>query len=87
MSAAAGPGRAGVAFVQAIFLPHDENCFALYQARSTFDVTAAGSPAGLRCDRVTTRSSATRQADSRPAAGPHSSPVAGGITFPIPPAH
>lgn len=58
-----GPGpvpgqaaRAGadVAFVQAIFLPHDENCFALYQARSTFDVTAAGSLAGLRFDRVPT---------------------------------
>ena len=58
MPAAAGPGRcrsktaragASVAFVQAIFLPHDENCFALYQARSTFDVTAAGSLAGLRC--------------------------------------
>jgi hypothetical protein len=48
------PGKAaragaGVAFVKAIFLPHDENCFALYQARSTCDVTAAGSRAGLRC--------------------------------------
>ena len=60
---------AGVAFVQAIFLPHDENCFALYQARSTSGVTAAGPLARLRFDQVTTRSSATRQADSRPARG------------------
>jgi len=60
---------AGVAFVQAIFLPHDENCFALYQARCTSGVTAAGPLARLRFDQVTTRSSATRQADSRPARG------------------
>jgi hypothetical protein len=58
MSAAAGPGRAeqaaragaGVAFVQAIFLPHGENCFATYQARSTCDVTA-GVARRLRFDR------------------------------------
>jgi hypothetical protein len=47
--------RAGaeVAFVEAIFLPEDESCFALYRARSASDVTAAGSLAGLRFDRVT----------------------------------
>jgi hypothetical protein len=47
--------RAGaeVAFMEAIFLPHDESCFALYQARSASDVTAAGSLAGLVFDRVT----------------------------------
>jgi hypothetical protein len=45
---------AGVAFVQAIFLPHDENCFPLYQARSTSGVTARGPLARLRFDRVTT---------------------------------
>jgi hypothetical protein len=47
--------RAGaeVAFVEAIFLPHDESGFALYQARSTTDVTPAGTLAGLRFDRVT----------------------------------
>jgi hypothetical protein len=96
MSAVAGPrrcrasrpGRADVAFVQAIFLRHDENCFATYQARSTSGVTAGGPLARLRSDQVTMRSSATRQADTRPvAAGPHSSPVAGVITFPIPLAH
>jgi hypothetical protein len=47
--------RAGtdVAFVEAIFLPRDESCFALYQARSASDVTTAGSLAGLVFDRVT----------------------------------
>jgi hypothetical protein len=82
--------RAGadVAFVQAIFLPHDVNCFALYQARSTSDVTAAGSLAGLRCHAVTTRSSATdKPIADRPAAEPHSSPVACVISFPILSAH
>jgi len=47
--------RAGadVDFVEAIFLPHDESCFALYQARSAGDVTTAGTLAGLAFDRVT----------------------------------
>lgn len=44
---------AEVAFVEAIFLPRDESCFALYEARSAADVTTAGSLAGLRFDRVT----------------------------------
>jgi hypothetical protein len=44
---------AEVAFVEAIFLPRDESCFALYQARSASDVIAAGSLAGLVFDRVT----------------------------------
>ena len=44
---------ADVDFVEAIFLPHDESCFALYQARSAGDVTTAGTLAGLAFDRVT----------------------------------
>jgi hypothetical protein len=49
----AAQAGADVAFLEAIFLPQDESCFALYQARSTSDVTTAGSLAGLRFDRVT----------------------------------
>jgi hypothetical protein len=46
-------GGAEVAFVEAIFLPRDESCFALYRARSASDVIAAGSLAGLVFDRIT----------------------------------
>lgn len=42
-----------IAFVEAIFLPHDENCFVLYRAPCAADVTAAGSLAGLAFERVT----------------------------------
>jgi hypothetical protein len=42
-----------IAFVEAIFLPRDEECFILYRALRTADVTAAGSLAGLAFDRVT----------------------------------
>jgi hypothetical protein len=42
-----------IAFVEAIFLPHDESCFVLYRAVRAADVTAAGSLAGLAFDRVT----------------------------------
>ena len=41
-----------VRFVRAIFAPQDETCFALYQADSAEDVTAAGARAGLVFDRV-----------------------------------
>jgi hypothetical protein len=41
------------AFVEAIFLPQDESCFLIYQARDAADVTAAGTSAGLAFDRVT----------------------------------
>jgi hypothetical protein len=49
---AAGTGI-DIAFVQAIFLPRDENCFVLYRALRAADVTAAGSLAGLAFERVT----------------------------------
>ena len=42
-----------IAFVEAIFLPRDENCFVLYRAASAADVTAAGSLGGLAFERVT----------------------------------
>jgi hypothetical protein len=46
--------RAGrdVRFVRAIFVPRDENCFALYQASSAQAVTTAGAVAGLVFDRI-----------------------------------
>jgi hypothetical protein len=46
--------RAGVdvGFVQAIFVPQDETCFALYRACSAGDVSAAGQQAGLAFDRI-----------------------------------
>ena len=46
--------RAGadVRFVRAIFVPRDENCFALYRAGSRQAVTMAGTMAGLVFDRV-----------------------------------
>ena len=46
--------RAGadVRFMQAIFVPQDENCFAIYHAGSARDVTAAGRQAGLTFDRI-----------------------------------
>lgn len=46
--------RAGadVRFVQAIFVPQDESCFAIYRAGSARDVTTAGRQAGLVFDRI-----------------------------------
>jgi hypothetical protein len=41
-----------VRFVRAIFVPRDENCFALYQAGSVQAVTTAGALAGLVFDRI-----------------------------------
>jgi hypothetical protein len=41
-----------IRFIQAVFVPVDETCFALYQAGSVADVTAAGSRAGLEFDRI-----------------------------------
>ena len=49
---AAGAGI-DIAFVEAIFLPRDENCFVLYRALRETDVAAAGSLAGLAFERVT----------------------------------
>jgi Protein of unknown function (DUF4242) len=43
---------ADVRFVRAIFVPRDENCFALYQAGSAQAVTTAGALAGLVFDRI-----------------------------------
>ncbi len=58
----AGRARAGadeaartgaeVRFVQAIFVPQDESCFAVYRAGSVQEVTAAGGLAGLVFDRI-----------------------------------
>lgn len=49
---AAGTGT-DITFVEAILLPQDQSCFALYRAERAADVTAAGSLAGLAFDRVT----------------------------------
>jgi len=51
---AAEASRAGaqVRFVRAIFVPRDENCFALYQASSAQAVATAGTLAGLVFDRI-----------------------------------
>lgn len=43
---------AEVRFLQAILVPQDETCFAIYQAESEQQVTAAGRLAGLTFDRV-----------------------------------
>jgi hypothetical protein len=43
---------ATVSFVEAIFVAQDENCFAMYCARSAQEVTAAAAAAGLVLDRV-----------------------------------
>ncbi len=58
----AGQARAGaeqataagteVSLVQLIFVPQDENCFAVYRAGSVAAVGVAGSLAGLQFDRV-----------------------------------
>jgi hypothetical protein len=56
-----------VRFVQAIFVPQDESCFALYWADSDLEVTAAGQEAGLTFDRVV---SALYAAPGQPAANP-----------------
>lgn len=53
----AARGGAQVRFVRAIFVPQDESCFALYQAGSAQDVTAAGHLAGLVFDRIVTAES------------------------------
>jgi hypothetical protein len=41
-----------VGLVQVIFVPQDENCFAVYRAGSAADVALAGGLAGLDFDRV-----------------------------------
>lgn len=41
-----------VGLVQVIFVPQDENCFAVYRADSAADVALAGGLAGLDFDRV-----------------------------------
>jgi hypothetical protein len=51
-AAAAASAGAPIRLVQAVFVPSDETCFALYEAGSEADVTAAGSLAGLEFDRV-----------------------------------
>lgn len=52
-AAAAASAGAPIRLVQAVFVPSDEICFALYEAGSAADVTAAGLLAGLEFERVT----------------------------------
>jgi hypothetical protein len=40
-------------FVQMVFVPSDETCFALFEAPTAAAVSAAGSVSGLDFDRVT----------------------------------
>ncbi len=40
--------------MQAIFVPQDETCYALYHAGSAHDAAAAGAQAGLVFDRIMT---------------------------------
>jgi hypothetical protein len=49
---AATQGVDGVRFVEAILVPDDENCFAIFDAASADDVVAAGARARIRFDRV-----------------------------------
>jgi hypothetical protein len=42
-----------VRFLQSIFVPEDEICFYLYEARSADAVCEAASRAGLRFERIT----------------------------------
>ena len=51
---ATGAASAGadIRFVQAIFVPQDESCFAIFRARSAHEVAAAGRLAGLVFDRI-----------------------------------
>ncbi len=51
-AAAAASAGAPIRLVQAVFVPSDEICFALYEAGSVAEVTTAGSLAGLEFDRV-----------------------------------
>jgi hypothetical protein len=47
------PAGSQVTLIQAVFVPSDETCFALYRAQSAAAVCAAGRAAGLEFDRVT----------------------------------
>jgi Protein of unknown function (DUF4242) len=40
-------------FIQAVFVPAEETCFALFEAPSAAAVSAAGAAAGLEFDRIT----------------------------------
>ena len=51
-AAAACAAGAPTRFVQAIFVPTEETCFALFQAPTAAAVSAAGSAAGLEFDHV-----------------------------------
>ncbi len=53
-AAAEGVGGSSAAtFRYAIHVPEDENCFAVYEAKSAESVAAAGTLAGLTFDRIT----------------------------------
>ncbi len=50
--AGAAAARDGIRFVEAILVPGDESCFALFDASSSDQVYAAGTRAGIPIDRV-----------------------------------
>jgi hypothetical protein len=52
-AAATCSAEAQVRFVQAVFVPTEETCFAVFEAPTAAAVSAAGSAAGLEFDRVT----------------------------------
>ncbi len=52
-AAATCAAGAEVGFVQALFVPAEETCFAVFEAPTAAAVSAAGSAAGLEFDRVT----------------------------------
>jgi hypothetical protein len=52
-AAAVRAAGAEIRFVQAVFVPTEETCFALFEAPTAAAVSAVGSAAGLDFDRVT----------------------------------
>jgi hypothetical protein len=52
-AAAACAAGSQTRFIQAVFVPTEETCFALFEAPTAAAVSAAGSAAGLEFDRVT----------------------------------
>ena len=42
-----------VRYLRSIFIPEDETCFYLYEARNAYDVAEAARKAGLSVDHVT----------------------------------
>jgi hypothetical protein len=51
-AAAARADGAQARFIQVVFVPAEETCFALFEAATAAAVSAAGSAAGLGFDRI-----------------------------------